>query len=59
MEAPWSRAARKQFVKRSPVVSPIEFEANALAQFVFVDLAAQPFVENVLVARKNCFHSQH
>src|SRR5258708_5307457 len=49
----------EQFEKWSPIVSPIEFEADALAQLGFVNFAAQPFVENVLVAGKNRFHSQY
>ena len=49
----------EQFVEWTPVVSPVEFEADALAQFVFVNLAADPFVKNVLVAGKNGFDSQH
>src|ERR1035441_8908957 len=49
----------EQFVKRSPVVSPVEFETDALAQFVFGNLGAEPFVENMLVAGKNGFDSQH
>ena len=49
----------KQFVKWSPVVSPVEFETDALAQFGLFNLAAQPFIENVLVAGKNRFHSKH
>jgi len=49
----------EHFVERSPVVSPIEFEADTLAKLVFVDLATRPFVEDVLVARENCFDSQH
>ena len=49
----------KKFVKCRPVVSPVEIETDALAQFIFINLAAQPFVENVLVAGENGFHSQH
>ncbi len=49
----------EQFVKWSPFVSPVEFETDALAQFVFIDLAAEPFVEDVLVAGENGFDSQH
>src|SRR5229473_7394758 len=49
----------EQFVERSPFVSPVEFETDALAQFVFINLAAEPFVENVLVAREDGFDSQH
>src|ERR1700675_609322 len=49
----------EQFVKWSPFVSPVEFETNALAQFGFVNFAAEPFVENVLVTGKNSFDSQH
>src|SRR5260370_31508619 len=49
----------KQLVKWSPIVAPVEVEPDALAQLVFVNLAASPFVENVLVARKNGFDSQH
>src|SRR6202171_1527104 len=49
----------EQFVKWSPVVSPVEFEPDALAKLAFVNFAAEPFVENMLVAGKNSFHSQH
>src|SRR5208337_1883925 len=49
----------EQFVKCQPVVSPVKIEANALAQFMFINLASEPFVENVLIAGKNCFQSQH
>src|ERR1035441_5275448 len=51
--------SRKQFVKWSPLVSPVEFKAYALAQLVLVNFAAQPFFENVLIAGENSFHSQH
>ena len=49
----------QQFVKRRPVVSPVEVEADALAEFTFVDIAAPPFVEDVLVAGEDGFDSQH
>ena len=49
----------QQFVERSPVVSPVEIEADALAQFALVDFAAPPFVENVLIAGEDGFDSEH
>src|SRR5271168_585700 len=49
----------KQFVEWSPIVSPIKLETYALAKFGFVNLAAKPLFEDVLVARKDCFHSKH
>ncbi len=49
----------QQFVKRRPVVSPVEIEADALLQFFRVDFAPPPFVENVLVAGENGFEAQH
>ena len=49
----------QQFVKRSPVVSPVEIEADALPQFVLVNFAAPPFFENVLVAGEDGFDSKH
>src|ERR1700687_3958550 len=49
----------EQFVKWSPFVSPVEFETDALAQFVFINFAADPFVENVLVAGENGFDPEH
>jgi hypothetical protein len=49
----------EQFVKRSPVVAPVEVEADALAEFALVDFAAPPFVENVLVAGENGFDTEH
>ena len=51
--------SHQQFVKRSPVIAPVEIEANALAQFLFVNLAPPPFVEDVLVAGEDGFKSQH
>src|SRR5208282_1529161 len=42
-----------------PVVSPVQFETDALAQLVFVNFAAEPFVENMLIAGKNSFQPQH
>ena len=50
---------RQQFVERRPVVSPVEIEADALAQFALVNLAPPPFFENVLVAGEDGFHAQH
>ena len=49
----------EQFVKWSPIVSPVKIEADALPQFVFINFAAPPFVENVLVAGENGFDAQH
>src|SRR5215472_13431615 len=49
----------QKFVERSPVVSPVEVEADALAQFGFVDLAPPPLIKNVLVAGKDGFHTEH
>src|ERR1700722_8243699 len=49
----------KQFVEGSPVVSPVEFETHALTQFIFFDLAAQPLVEDVLIAREDSFDAQY
>jgi hypothetical protein len=49
----------EQFVERSPVVSPVEIKADALAQFDFINLAAPPFVENVLIAGKNGFDAEN
>src|SRR5258708_23827482 len=43
----------EQFVKWSPVVSPVEFATNALPQFGFVNFVALTFVENMLVPGKN------
>src|SRR5271163_665011 len=49
----------EQFVKWCPVVSPVQFETDALAQFIFINFASQPFVKDVLVARKNSFDSKN
>src|SRR5258708_7580034 len=46
-------------MKRRPIVAPIQIEADALAQFALINLAPPPFLENVLVAGKNSFHSEH
>src|SRR5581483_8742141 len=42
-----------------PVVPPIEIEADALAQLVFVNLALHPLVEDVLVAREDGFEAEN
>src|ERR1700689_5409702 len=49
----------QQFVEGSPVIAPVEIEADALAEFAFVDFAAPPFFEDVLVAGKDGFDSEH
>ena len=49
----------QQLVERSPVVSPIEVEADALAQFGLINFAAPPLLENVLVAGKDGLDSEH
>ena len=49
----------QQFVERSPIVTPIKIEADALAQFVLIDFAAPPFFENVLIAGEDGFDSEH
>src|SRR3954454_20631750 len=43
----------EQFVEWLPVVSPVQIETDALAQFRFFNLLIKPFVENMLVAREN------
>jgi hypothetical protein len=48
----------EQFVKWKPIISPVDVEADALAKLNFINLAARPLVENVLVARENGFDSQ-
>src|ERR1700757_2453348 len=50
---------RQQFIERRPVVSPVEFKADALAKFSLVNLASQPLIDDMLIARKNGLHSQH
>src|ERR1700730_16037353 len=41
---------RQDFTEGSPVVPPVNVEANPLTQFVLVNLAPPPLVQNVLVA---------
>ncbi len=48
----------QQFVERRPVVSPIEVESDPLAEFVLVNVAAPPFVENMLIASKDGFNAK-
>jgi len=48
----------QQLIKRSPIVSPVEIEANALPQFRFLNFAPPPLVENVLIAGKNGFDAE-
>src|ERR1700688_3151171 len=49
----------QQFVERTPVITPVDVEADALPQFALVNFSPPPFVENALVAGKNGLHSQH
>src|SRR5712692_1388047 len=48
----------QQLVKWSPIVAPVQVEADALAEFAFINLAAPPFVENMLVAGKDGLDSK-
>src|ERR1700733_8011421 len=50
---------RKNVKEGSPVVSPIQVEANTLAKLALVDLSAQPLIDDMLISGKNRFHSQH
>src|SRR5437867_1894260 len=50
--------SQQQFVEGLPVIAPIQIKTNALTQFCFIDFPPPPFIENVLIARKNRFHSQ-
>src|SRR5260370_22028649 len=45
--------ARQDFTEGSPIIPPVDVEANPLAQFVLVNLAPPPLVQNVLVARED------
>jgi hypothetical protein len=46
-------------VERRPIIAPVEIEADALAQFAFIDLTAPPFFEDVLITGEDSFHSEH
>jgi hypothetical protein len=46
-------------VKRSPIVTPVEIETDALAEFAFVDFAPPPLIENVLIAGEDSFNTKH
>ncbi len=52
------RELRKAVRKMAPLISPIQVEAYTLAQFIFVNFIAQPFIKNMLIAGKDCFDSQ-
>src|SRR5579862_5270806 len=52
-------SGNEQFVKRLPVVSPVEMKANAFPQLVFADLAPPPLVEDVLIASKDRLKSKN
>ena len=49
----------QQLVEWSPVIAPVEVEADSLAEFAFVNLAAPPFVENMLIAGKDGLDSEY
>ena len=49
----------EQLVERRPVIPPIQIKANALAQFLLVNFAAQPLVNDVLVAGEDGFDAQN
>src|ERR1700678_2744377 len=49
----------QQFMEGRPIIAPIEIETNALAQFVLVDFAAPPLVEDVLIAGEDGFNAKY
>src|ERR1017187_8609155 len=49
----------QQTIERKPVVTPIEIVAQSLAKLGAIDLAGTPRVEDVLVASKDGFQSEH
>jgi hypothetical protein len=48
----------EQFAEGLPIVSPIEFEANARPKFVAIDFALLPFVKDVLVASDDGLYAE-
>ena len=50
---------RQDFKEGSPIVPPVKVEANPLAQFVLVNLAPPPLVQDVLVAREDGLDPKH
>src|ERR1700733_8706596 len=49
----------EQFVKRAPVISPVEGEADALPKLLLVNFSPPPFVEDVLIAGEDGLHSEN
>ena len=50
---------RQDLTEGSPIVPPVKVEANPLTQFVLVNLAPPPLVQNVLVAREDGLHPKY
>src|ERR1043166_5043526 len=51
--------SHQQFIEGLPIISPVKIETNAFTQLVLINLAPPPFIQNVLIAGKNCFDAQH
>src|SRR3984957_20032865 len=49
----------QQFMKWTPVVSPVEIEADALPKLLLVNFSPPPFVEDVLIAGEDGLHSEN
>src|ERR1700678_4812875 len=55
---PMIASGYQQFIKRRPIVAPIQIETDALPQFSFVDFAPPPFLEDMLVRGEYRFHTK-
>src|SRR5580700_2373588 len=49
----------QQFVKRRPLVTPVEIETDTLAELFFIDLTAPPLIEDVLMPGEDRLDSEH
>src|SRR5258707_15457800 len=49
----------KQMSERIPVIAPFLVIANAGAEFIVADFAAQPFVQKILIAAEGHLQRQH
>src|SRR6201989_1191679 len=49
----------EKFAKGPPIVTPVAFKANTVAQFIGIDVAVLPLIEDMLVTRNDGLDSQY
>src|SRR5437016_4163044 len=49
----------QQVIEGLPVVPPVQIKAYTLTKLIFINLPPPPFIQDVLIAGKNCLDPQY